>query len=58
MIHDLECCLKLTVEHNPDGLSSPEDQSCLLDEAADQPGILDFFPAQKHSVRQRSKHIM
>lgn len=57
MIYDFERCLKLTVEHNPDGPSSPEDQSCPLDEAADQPGKLDFFPPHKHNVRHRSKHI-
>lgn len=58
MIHDIEHCLKLTVEHNPDGLSSQEDQSCLLDEEADQPGKLGFFPPQNHSIRHRSKHVM
>lgn len=58
MIHDFERSLKLTVEHNPDGISSPEDQSCLLDEAADKPGTLDFLPPHKHGVRQRSKHIV
>ncbi|XP_027033173.2 LIM domain kinase 1 [Tachysurus fulvidraco] len=56
MIHDIEHCLKLTVEHNPVGLSSPEDQSCLLDEEADQPGNLDFLP--HNHVRQRTKNIM
>lgn len=58
MIHDIEHCLKLTVEHNPGGLSSPEDQSCLLEEEADQPGNLDFFLPHNHGVRHRTKNIM
>ncbi|XP_058272106.1 LIM domain kinase 1 isoform X1 [Hemibagrus wyckioides] len=58
LIHDIEHCLKLTVEHNPGGLSSPEDRSCLLDEEADQPGNLDFFPPHKHGVRHRSRNII
>lgn len=57
MIHDIEHCLKLTVEHNPDGLPSQEDQSC-LDEEADQPGKLDFFPLHNYNIRHRSKHVM
>ncbi|KAF7697347.1 LIM domain kinase 1 [Silurus meridionalis] len=58
MINDIEHCLKLTVEHNPEDLSSPEHQSCLLDEEADQPGKLDIFTTLTHSVHYRAKHVM
>ncbi|XP_066502100.1 LIM domain kinase 1 [Hoplias malabaricus] len=58
MIHDIERCLKLTVEHNPNGLNRPEDPFGPLKEESDRPGKLDSFSAQSHSPRQRSRHIL
>ncbi|XP_053334883.1 LIM domain kinase 1 isoform X1 [Clarias gariepinus] len=58
LIHDLEHCLKLTVEHNPDDLPGQQDQTSLLDEEADQPGKLDFVPSHNLGTRHRSKHVM
>uniref|UniRef100_A0A8B9K0T8 LIM domain kinase 1 n=1 Tax=Astyanax mexicanus TaxID=7994 RepID=A0A8B9K0T8_ASTMX len=56
LIHDIEHGLKLTIEHNPNGLM--EDPFEPLKEEADQPGKLAVFPPQSQSPRQRSRHIL
>ncbi|XP_036444310.1 LIM domain kinase 1 [Colossoma macropomum] len=58
MIHDIERCLKLTVEHNPNDLHNQEDPFGPLKEESDRPGKLDVFLPQSHSPRQRSRHIL
>ncbi|XP_062867437.1 LIM domain kinase 1 [Trichomycterus rosablanca] len=57
VVHDIERCLKLTVEHNPNDLSTQEDPLGLLPEEAERPGKLDFTP-ETHAVRHRSKNIL
>lgn len=58
LVHDIEHCLKLTVEHNPNDPAYQEDPLSLLGEEADQPGKLHFFPPQSHGVQLRSRHIL
>ncbi|XP_076836326.1 LIM domain kinase 1 [Brachyhypopomus gauderio] len=58
VIHDIETCLKLTVEHNPNGCLNKEDPFELLEEESDQPGKLDCFSHQSHGLPLRPRHIL